>query len=313
MKIFPKLRSADAKEMRHQGERAFTMVEIAIAIGVIGFALVAIIGILPTGMNVQKDNREDTVISQDAPYFLDAIRNGVPVNGGTYPYAASGLDFLTNYVQSIQFGYVTVNNGVATTNYPFPAYSNFGPVGGGAVIIGLLSTPQTNYGSPYFSNDFFIVTATVRALSGPATAQQTTNLTASGMIPSMAFTYNMEVFISPFNNFAPDSTNFLAYANDTDPNPCIIRSNRWLEANPYAQPLFPGAGPYISPGVGALTYNLFDVRLRFSWPVLPNGNVGPGRQTYRTLVAAPLLPVLGATNFWFFQPQFFVNSLPANL
>ena len=82
MKIFPKneLRVADAKEMSHQGERAFTMVEIAIAIGVIGFALVAIIGILPIGMNSQKDNREDTVISQDAPYFLEAIRNGAVIS-----------------------------------------------------------------------------------------------------------------------------------------------------------------------------------------------------------------------------------------
>src|SRR5947207_7764407 len=38
---------------------AFTMIEIAISLAVIGFALVAIIGILPTGMNVQKENREE--------------------------------------------------------------------------------------------------------------------------------------------------------------------------------------------------------------------------------------------------------------
>jgi len=45
---------------------AFTMIEIAICLGVIGFALVAIIGILPTGMSVQKDNRQETIINQDA-------------------------------------------------------------------------------------------------------------------------------------------------------------------------------------------------------------------------------------------------------
>src|SRR5688572_11872570 len=39
---------------------AFTMVEIAICIAVIGFALVAIVGVLPIGMQVQKDNREET-------------------------------------------------------------------------------------------------------------------------------------------------------------------------------------------------------------------------------------------------------------
>ena len=73
-------------------ERAFTMIEIAIAVGVIGFALVAIIGILPQGMNVQKDNREDTIISQDAPYFLNAIRNGE---------MRTNNSILTNYVESI--------------------------------------------------------------------------------------------------------------------------------------------------------------------------------------------------------------------
>src|SRR6266516_2625531 len=43
----------------------FTMVEIAIAVAVIAFALVAIIGILPAGLQVQKENREDTLMAQD--------------------------------------------------------------------------------------------------------------------------------------------------------------------------------------------------------------------------------------------------------
>src|ERR1017187_7333323 len=55
--------------------RAFTMIEIAISLAIIGFALVAIIGVLPIGMNVQKDNREETIINQDATVLMDAIRN----------------------------------------------------------------------------------------------------------------------------------------------------------------------------------------------------------------------------------------------
>jgi type II secretory pathway pseudopilin PulG len=310
MKIFPHFRPADAKEMRRQGERAFTMVEIAIAIGVIGFALVAIIGILPTGMNVQKDNREDTVISQDAPYFLDAIRNGAPVTNyaGNNVLAASaeGLDFLTNYVQSIRFDYY--DNGVINSNLT----TNFTKFYSGAEILGLLSTPQTNYNSPYFSNNYFDVTATVRALSGPATAQQN----GSGLSSFIAFTYNMEVFISPFNSFAPDTTNWMYYASlpNADTNQVNIRSNRWLEAVTGINLQFPAAGPYITAGSGGLTYNLFEVRLRFSWPVLQNGNVGPGRQTYRTLVSAPLAPASpNEVPGWFFQPQYFANGAPSGL
>ena len=54
----------------------FTLVEIAISLAVIAFALVAIIGVLPTGMQVQRDNREETIINQEATYFATAIRNG---------------------------------------------------------------------------------------------------------------------------------------------------------------------------------------------------------------------------------------------
>src|SRR5258705_6459274 len=70
--------------------RGFTMIEIALCLAIIGFALVAIIGILPAGMQVQKDNREDTVVNQDASYWMEAIRNG-----------ALGLDEMTNYVDAI--------------------------------------------------------------------------------------------------------------------------------------------------------------------------------------------------------------------
>ena len=72
------------------GESGFTMVEIALCLAIIAFALVAIIGVLPTGLNVQKANREETVIDQDAALWMDAIRNG-----------ALGCDDLTNYVVSI--------------------------------------------------------------------------------------------------------------------------------------------------------------------------------------------------------------------
>src|ERR1039457_3814035 len=68
----------------------FTMVEIAISLAVIGIALVAIIGVLPIGMNTQRDNREETIINQDATVLMEAIRGG-----------ARGMDDLTNYVYAI--------------------------------------------------------------------------------------------------------------------------------------------------------------------------------------------------------------------
>ena len=66
------------------------MVEIAICLAIIGVALVAIIGVLPLGMRTQRDNREETIINQDATVFIEAIRSG-----------ARGLNDLTNYVYAI--------------------------------------------------------------------------------------------------------------------------------------------------------------------------------------------------------------------
>src|SRR5262245_40961710 len=68
---------------------AFTMVEIALSIAVVAFALVAILGVLPTGMTVQKDNREDNIINQEGRYWMEALRSGALVED------------LTNYVESI--------------------------------------------------------------------------------------------------------------------------------------------------------------------------------------------------------------------
>src|SRR5258708_4640618 len=104
---------ASTRPVRHR-EAAFTMVEIALCLAIIGFALVAIIGVLPTGLNVQKDNREETIINFDATYLMDALRSG-----------ARGQDDLTNYLIAVT-NYHTLYN--ATTNNPIPSkdwYHNY--------------------------------------------------------------------------------------------------------------------------------------------------------------------------------------------
>ncbi len=103
------------------------MVEIAIALGVIGFALVAIIGILPMGLEVQRDNRSETIINQDATFWLEAIRSG-----------AVAIDELPNYVSRIV---------IETYNFTTSAYEDTSPeytlnsgFTTGAEIIGLISS-----------------------------------------------------------------------------------------------------------------------------------------------------------------------------
>jgi type II secretory pathway pseudopilin PulG len=309
MRIYPHNLLADAKEERRQGERAFTMVEIAIAIGVIGFALVAVIGILPTGMNAQKDNREDTVISQDAPIFLDAIRNG-----GTNFYNENfppleGLNFLSNYIEKIMIisNYPGTSGNVITETTA--TFTNFGS---GWEIVGLLSTPEPLNVSP---SNYIITRAIVRSLSGAAVQQNGANQATS-------FRYQMDVEIVPYVSVAPDQTNYNYYTYGTPDY--IIRSNRWMEVNISATNSNVGAiNMTLTPG--SLVYNMFDVKLRFSWPVYPGPNgtelVGSGRQTYRTTVSSGILYGVAANNItqtvvpasgtsqqlWFFQPQSFAS------
>src|SRR6185295_6427834 len=87
MKTLTTLSRVDRRISRRHG---FTMIEIAICLAIIGVALVGIIGVLPYGMNTQRDNREETVIGQDASLLVELIRNG-----------SRGADDLTNYVIAI--------------------------------------------------------------------------------------------------------------------------------------------------------------------------------------------------------------------
>jgi prepilin-type N-terminal cleavage/methylation domain-containing protein len=150
----------------------FTLVEIAISLAVIGIALVGIIGVLPLGMSVQRDNREQTVINQDATVFIEAIRNG-----------SRGLDDLTNYVYAIvntagknPVGYINpvLANAMNFSEGNFSVSSWYSILTNGANIVGLLSTPEftdlnfnptTNLFSGGYSNHVVVY---VRSISGPA-------------------------------------------------------------------------------------------------------------------------------------------------
>ncbi len=126
-------------ERHRRDDYGFTMVEIAICLAIIGIALVAIIGVLPIGMRAQRENRERTVINQDATELMNAIRNG-----------SRGADDLTNYVYAIvntgssPAGYTNAlagTMGFRTANYP--GVQSWRPfLTNGANIIGLLSTPE---------------------------------------------------------------------------------------------------------------------------------------------------------------------------
>lgn len=181
-----------APSARPRGQAAFTMVEIALSLAIIGFALVAIIHILPFGMTVQKENREETIINQDGTYWLEAISTG-----------ARGLNELPLYIIAIT-NYVTDYNasGSPAGQYALGFTPTTGDLGinlsSGETIIGLLSTPkfELQKQGAYRSNS---VVAFVRAINGSAVDKPPQS---NPDVLDTAFSYRMSVEMVP-RNFLP--------------------------------------------------------------------------------------------------------------
>ena len=165
--------------------KGFTMIEIALSLAVIGFALVAILGILPIGMGLQKQNREETVVNQDASIFLDAIRNG-----------AQGLDDLTNYVIAITNTVYNASSGALLNTYGYTTTSLPLPLNTGYRIVGLLSTPM--FTGPNNSNR---VVAYIRSMSGPASEKFPQK---NSSMRDLAFSYRLMPQVSPIHTPAVD-------------------------------------------------------------------------------------------------------------
>lgn len=155
------------------------MAEIAIALGVIGFALIAIVGILPRGLQVQRDNRAETIVNQDGTFWLDAIKSG-----------AQGMDELATLVDRIDVHY-NINNGLPETTTTHRGFRN------GKEVIGLLTTPARTNAEVF---------ASVWAISGAAAEKEPD---AANRV--VAFKYRLRVNIEP----APGNT--LSFTDSTIP------------------------------------------------------------------------------------------------
>jgi type II secretory pathway pseudopilin PulG len=281
----------------------FTIIEIAICLGIIGFALVAIIAALPRGLDVQKRNRQETIVGQDAEVWMNLLRSG-----------ARGDDDLTNYVMVITNSWTTYDSNLKPTDSGFdyytftnskrtslnPAAGDF-PITNGAHIIGLLSMPQRisltgsqgyipfPVDAPYQSNH---VVAYVRAFSGPVVDKPPQN---NGSIVGDAFTYRMVV-----ENFAYAPLDTNAFCLD-----CAAAVG--LTADQMAE------RTNLLHTVSMLRANANDFRLLFRWPVLPNGEIpNYGRATFRAMAEGSLLQSNEqgtAQSIYFVQPSTFTNTL----
>lgn len=275
------------------------MIEIAICLAIIGFALVAVILALPFGLNAQRDNRQETVVGQDAASLIEFIRNG-----------ALGVDDLTNHVYAIVN--LSTNSAPGPSGYYNPVLTplmhpslasfeaNFPDVPparwypiltSGTNIIGLLSTPELTDTSYHATNNLYSggwsnhMVAYVRSLSGLVADQSPQD---NPTIVGNTFAYRIYVANAAVpvdtNVFSPvpaaDSPLYQAYVNSQN-----------------------------------LSQSLHELRVTFRWPVLPTGavaNQGSSPLTFRASIAGTLgtngLFVEPFTPLYFYQSQTFTAS-----
>jgi len=259
-------------QSRRRRAAAFTMVEIALSLAVVAFALVAIIGVLPSGLQVQRDNRQDTLINEDARYLLDALRGG-----------RDALGVLSNAVYFVQVE--RLSPAPVTTWAWNNTSSNAAERLTGDQIITLLNTPKTApWIDPRLTNR---VTAWLRAINSTA-------IERDPEAAEVAFRYQLTVEVVPATVFPR------GVMNDWDP---IAPENRELLL--YRNYLDKLHGTYLGPGnVTNASGRLHEVRLTFRWPIWADDpddparlRVGRQRRTFRATVAGTFpreIPVGGA-------------------
>jgi type II secretory pathway pseudopilin PulG len=262
------------------------MIEIAICLAIIGFALIAIILALPFGLNAQRDNRQETVVGQDAAALIEIIRSG-----------AHGPDDLTNYVYLISntvtaYGPNAVPGATHVYGYTFGAVTYDGALQGtlpgitnGARIIGLLSTPELIDASYHATNNLYSggysnhVVAYVRSMSGLAVEKppQNNSIMVDGTFKYRLYIENAAVFMD---------TNLFNLGQ-----------------------LPPTYNPAYNQNLGT---SLRELRLAFRWPVLPSGavaNQGASPLNFRASVAGQVQHVFtNNLDLYYYQPQTFSST-----
>ncbi len=194
----------------HRSVAAFTMVEIVLSLAVIAIAMVAIIGVLPLGMNVQSENRETSIINTDAGIWIEAIRGG-----------AQGMEYLPNFVKEVRVDETRRNSSDGSVIDQSTEYiTSFGSASN---LIGILSYPKIRFEG---TNDSVVVEryvyADVRALNG----------NMGDLIADNDFAFNYRM--------SPEMVPKVPFSNE--PFQGIMRTNLFELRMNFAWPLVVGQG-----------------------------------------------------------------------
>lgn len=173
------------------------MIEIAVSIAIVGFALVAVIGVLPAGLNTQRDNREETMVNQDAQYLVEALTHGVKQTG-----------YLSNIVSRIEW---VGTNDITVQTFNRPFYNE--------QVIGLLSV---KHGYRTNNTDVLSARAVMRSMNGSAVLGWSPTDTTS---QDLALWYVVEVQIQPSLTAFPSAKGRNFFAQNEGAKEDALRAN----------------------------------------------------------------------------------------
>ena len=97
--------------MKNQSTNGFSLVEVSVALGIVAFALIAILGLVPVGMKSARDAENDTrssLIAQDA---YNRIRAKMTINNDP-----SSPNFFTSYPSGQASFFYYSDAGIPSTN-----------------------------------------------------------------------------------------------------------------------------------------------------------------------------------------------------
>lgn len=201
-----------------------------LSLAIIAIALVAIIGVLPIGLNVQAENQEESLVSADAAIWMEAFRNGAQGMEYLVQDDDDGDDFYIDEVRVEEVHRTRNPLGASYRDDPGTVFrtqylTNFTSASN---LIGVLSLPKfpqhynTLPANAVYTN--WNVYAEVRALNG--------NLADLGADMDFAFKYRLTPELLPVQGLRPQH---------------LVSTN----------------GP-----LWIMETNLHELRLNFQWPLI---------------------------------------------
>jgi uncharacterized protein (TIGR02598 family) len=107
--------------LKLRAHRAFTLIEVTLALGVAGFCLVTIFGLLPVGLTSNQASVEQTMAGNISSAIVSDLRSAQPLGTGTsprfgLPIPAAGAAATMHTVYLAASGSATAVDGVPVTS-----------------------------------------------------------------------------------------------------------------------------------------------------------------------------------------------------